>query len=107
MNVKSFAAALALLAFAACNPGTPKTQNDVQPDKTTQPVEVVYHVDGMTCDHCEESIQKGVSEVQGVSLVEANHEDSTTRVIYDPGKTDSKTIVAAIEKRGYTVVQPQ
>jgi copper chaperone CopZ len=95
---------LATITFA-CNQATTKkteTQTDVQ---TTANIEVVYHVEGMTCDECEKSIQKGVKELNGISLVEANHEDSTTKVIYNPAQTDAKQIIAAIEKRGYKVVE--
>ena len=78
--------------------------------KTTssQPVaeiDLVYHVEGMTCDDCEMSIQKGVNELEGIESIEANHEDSTAHVIFDPSKTDSEQIIAAIEKRGYHVVE--
>lgn len=74
-------------------------------EQPTADVELVYHVEGMTCDHCEMSIQKGVNELEGIAEVEANHEDSTTRIIYDPSKTDPDKITAAIEKRGYHVVK--
>ncbi len=68
-------------------------------------VELVYHVEGMTCDHCEMSIQKGVNELEGIAKVEANHEDSTTRIVYNPSKTDPDKITAAIERRGYHVIK--
>lgn len=92
---------LSIVAFS-CNQKPAKTTDK----QVTAEVELVYHVEGMTCDHCEMSIQKGVSELDGISLVEANHEDSTTHVVFDPTKTDTKQIIAAIEKRGYKVVQP-
>ena len=72
---------------------------------TVAEIELVYHVEGMTCDHCEMSIQKGVNELNGISLVEANHEDSTAHIVYNPAETDAKEIIAAIEKRGYHVVE--
>lgn len=68
-------------------------------------VDLVYHVEGMTCDDCEMSIRKGVNELEGIESIEANHEDSTAHVIFDPSKTDSKQIIAAIERRGYHVVE--
>lgn len=82
-----------------------------QKNSTTTPkqpvadVELVYHVEGMTCDHCEMSIQKGVNELEGIAEVEANHQDSTTRIVYNPSKTNPEKITAAIEKRGYHVVK--
>lgn len=106
MKLKTLLAALTLALIAACSQGGQKTESPKQAEADVKPVEVVYHVEGMTCDHCEQSIQKGVGELKGINLVEANHEDSTTKVIYDPSKTDEKAIIAAIEKRGYTVSQP-
>ncbi|MGQ7870863.1 heavy-metal-associated domain-containing protein [Sunxiuqinia sp. sy24] len=83
------------------------TQKNTQPktEQVAAKTELVYHVEGMTCDHCEMSIQKGVKELEGIASVEANHEDSTTRVVFDPAKTNKDEIVKAIEKRGYSVVE--
>lgn len=89
------------LFAVACNQKDTKTAAE-QP---VADIELVYHVEGMTCDHCEMSIQKGVNELEGIAKVEANHEDSTTRIVYNPSKTDPEKIVAAIEKRGYRVIK--
>jgi copper chaperone CopZ len=67
--------------------------------------EITFKVGGMTCDDCEMSIRKGVEELNGIKTVEANHEDSTTHVAFDPSGTSEKEIIAAIEKRGYKVIQ--
>jgi len=104
MKLRTILFALPIALFAACS-NSAKQPTEQTEETAVKPVEVVYHVEGMTCDHCEESIQKGVTALPGISLVEANHEDSTTRVIYDPSKTDQKAIVEAIAKRGYTIVE--
>lgn len=95
---------LAAIAFSCSQSANKKTETktEAQPIATA---EIVYHVEGMTCEHCEMSIQKGVNELEGISLVKANHLDSTTRVVYDPAKTNAEQIIAAIEKRGYKVVE--
>lgn len=103
MRLKLILGTIALTACAACGQKAVPTNQEQASD---QPVEVVYHVSGMTCDHCEESIQKGVAELPGISQVEANHVDSTAKVIFNPSKTDEKAIMAAIEKRGFTVDGP-
>jgi copper chaperone CopZ len=90
---------LAFVVFACTQKSSNKTEGQVATE-----VELVYHVQGMTCDHCEMSIKKGVNELEGITLVEANFEDSTARVVFDPKKTDAGEIVAAIEKRGYKVI---
>ncbi len=105
MKTKIILALLVTALFASCSNVNKASEQKTETEQTmpvAEPTAVVFHVEGMTCDHCEESIQKGVNELQGINLVEANHEDSTTKVIYDPSKTDLEAIKAAIEKRGYT-----
>ena len=92
---------LIAFVFAACS----SKQKKKAADEPVTKVELVYHVEGMTCDHCEMSIQKGVNELNGIITVEANYEDSTARVVFDPSQTDQKQIAQAIEKRGYKVVE--
>jgi len=103
MNLKVILYAFAVALLVSCSNSSKKPAEQAS-QNAADPVEVVYHVEGMTCDHCEQSIEKGVTALPGISLVEANHEDSTTKVLYDPSKIDEKAIAAAIEKRGYTVV---
>ena len=66
-------------------------------------VENTLKVEGMTCDHCEASIAKGVTEIAGVDSISANHEDSTAYVRFDSNKTTLKDISKAIEGRGFVV----
>jgi len=86
---------------------SPKQKVETPSASQTAIREVTYKVEGMTCDHCEESIKKGVEGLKGIDAVEANYEDSTTRVRFDPSGTGEEEIVAAIEKRGYKVVRIQ
>ncbi|MGQ8337638.1 heavy-metal-associated domain-containing protein [Sunxiuqinia sp. A32] len=95
---------IGLIAFA-CSSSKSEKEKATTIDTPTTNVELVYHVEGMTCDHCEMSIQKGVNELEGIVKVEANHEDSTTLVVFDSSKTNKNQIAQAIEKRGYKVVE--
>lgn len=88
------------LGFACTSKQTKKVE-----EPTVEAIEIVYQVEGMTCDHCEMSIQKGVNSLDGISKVIANHEDSTTTVVFNPSKTDKKQIAEAIAKRGYKVIE--
>ncbi len=91
---------IATFSFACSSNKTKKAE-----ELPVQTVEIVYQVEGMTCDHCEKSIHKGVNTLEGISEVVANHEDSTTRVVFDPSKTDKEQIAEAIQKRGYKVIE--
>jgi copper ion binding protein len=86
----------------ACQPGAKKSQETgTVPEKEL--VEITFKVEGMTCDHCEMSIQKGVGELPGIQSVLANHEDSTTVVRFDKLQANEDEIKKAIERRGYIV----
>ena len=100
MKLSLLTVLIAIFAIA-CSSNQSKKTDEVP----VQKVELVYHVEGMTCDHCEKSIQKGVNVLDGIAKVEANHEDSTTLVVFDPAKTDKKQIAEAIEKRGFKVIE--
>lgn len=88
---------------------TSRQEQAIKPPAAEQAAirETTFKVEGMTCDHCEMSICKGVGALGGVTSVTANHQDSTTHVTFDPGKTNEEEIIAEIEKRGYHVVQNQ
>ncbi|WP_291339262.1 heavy-metal-associated domain-containing protein [Corynebacterium sp.] len=62
-----------------------------------------YQVEGMTCGHCEMSVQEEVGEVAGVSDVQASHETGTVTVTGE-GFTD-ELVTAAVEEAGYRVVE--
>ena len=86
--------------LSACSP----KQHTANKDKTPAVmVEMNLKVDGMTCDECEASIQKGVNELAGIDSISANHEDSTAFVRFDSTKTNLKEISEAITKRGFEV----
>lgn len=87
------------IAISACSP----KQKPADKEKTPVMVEMNLKVEGMTCDHCEASIQTGVTELAGIDSISANHEDSTAFVRFDSTKTSLKEISEAIAKRGYEV----
>lgn len=92
-------AAFVLIIFA-CTPKKPATDKE-----KAQPVfvEANLKIEGMTCDHCEASIQKGVEALAGIDSISANHEDSTAYVRFDSTKTNLEEISVAITQRGYKV----
>lgn len=108
MRTKTIIYGCALVVMAACTPGQkpaaeiPAAQVSAQ---DTEAKEQTFHVEGMTCDHCEMSIAKGVGELNGIISVKANHQDSTAQVSWNATETGEDEIIAAIEKRGYKVVR--
>ncbi len=58
-------------------------------------------VDGMTCSHCEQSIETAVAALDGVIKVAASAPLSEVAVTYDPDRASFEAIANAIRGAGY------
>ncbi len=63
---------------------------------------LVLKVEGMTCSHCEMSIQKAIREVQNVLTVKANRAKKEVEIVYN-GNINLDEIKKRIEDLGYRV----
>jgi copper chaperone CopZ len=55
-------------------------------------------VEGMTCEHCEQTVQEALEGVDGVTAVSVDREQESASV---DGSADTETLVAAVEDAGY------
>ena len=55
-------------------------------------------VEGMSCEHCEQTVEEALQGISGVSDVRADHEAENATIEGDP---DSDAIVRAVEDTGY------
>ena len=99
---KIFLLILIATAFTACN--SKRNQLNDALATTADTIQTVLHVEWMTCDHCEMTIEGSVKALPGIVEVKANFEDSTTSVQFDVSQVTLTTITDAIEKNGYKVV---
>ena len=60
----------------------------------------IYTVTGMTCGHCEMSVQEEISEIAGVTAVKA---DSKTGKVEVSGEFTDAEISAAVSEAGFAV----
>jgi copper chaperone len=65
--------------------------------------ELVLNVEGMSCQHCVNSIKKAVGVIKGVSNVEVDLDKKTVTTSYDADKVNMEDIKEAIEDQGYEV----
>jgi mercuric ion transport protein len=65
--------------------------------------QVNFIVQGMTCEGCEEHVNNELSKLNGVLTYTTSYANKSSLVTFDKTKVDIKTIVAAINKTGYTV----
>jgi len=56
-------------------------------------------VDGMSCEHCEQSVAEALSDVAGVTDVTVDREAESATV---EGDADADALVAAVDEAGYT-----
>lgn len=98
---KLFIVLFGIALLAACNSKNTNTKEQLAAQADT--IQKVLHVERMTCDHCEMTIEGSVKELAGIVSVKADHVDSTTVVKYDASKVSLTSISQAIEKKGYLV----
>lgn len=55
-------------------------------------------VTGMSCGHCEETVEDALGDVDGVTAATADNE---TDVVTVEGDADANALVAAVEDAGY------
>lgn len=64
-------------------------------------------VSGMTCTACEDRIERALSHMDGVGRTRANRLKNEVVVVFDPARTTSDQLAAAIERAGYVVARPE
>ena len=65
----------------------------------------ILKVEGMTCQHCVETVSETVTKMEGVEKVYVNLEQENVRVEYDESKTQLEDISVQIIKAGFEVVR--
>ncbi len=66
-------------------------------------VTTVLNVEGMSCQHCVNGINKAVSELKGVDRVLVDLKGKTVSVEYNPGQIGLDKVKEVIEEQGYEV----
>ncbi|WP_306320463.1 MULTISPECIES: heavy-metal-associated domain-containing protein [unclassified Streptomyces] len=66
-------------------------------------VTTVYEVKGMTCGHCEGAVREEISELAGVSSVQAVAATGQVTVV-SAAPLDEEAVRAAVDEAGYELV---
>jgi Cu+-exporting ATPase len=62
-------------------------------------------ITGMTCVNCANTVGRALRKVEGVLQAEVNFASERASVTFIPGLVETGTLIAAVEKAGYGVVQ--
>ncbi|TJZ55903.1 heavy-metal-associated domain-containing protein [Streptomyces piniterrae] len=68
-------------------------------------VTTTYRVTGMTCGHCEKAVSSEISEIAGVSSVQATAATGLVTVT-STAPLDDEAVRAAVDEAGYELVGP-
>ena len=70
---------------------------------TTQPIEIVLPIEGMTCASCVNRIERFLSKTPGVAEASVNLATERATVLVDPSVAGRDELVRAVEAAGYDV----
>ncbi|HCK87250.1 MAG TPA: Cu2+-exporting ATPase, partial [Erysipelotrichaceae bacterium] len=74
----------------------PALAEEAEPEETA-----VCHVGGMMCEHCEATVEKAVSKIEGVTAAKADHTKGTLEITMNR-PVDMSLVKAAVESKDYT-----
>jgi copper chaperone len=63
-------------------------------------ITITYTVPDISCEHCKQSIEEEVAQVEGVAAVEVDVQAKTVTVT---GEVAEEAIISAIDEAGYEV----
>jgi copper chaperone len=66
-------------------------------------VTITLQVEGMTCDHCKQTVEGTLKKVPGVQEARVDLEKKTATVRYDETKTNETALKKVVEEQGYDV----
>ncbi|RAP23543.1 copper resistance protein CopZ [Brevibacillus laterosporus] len=64
---------------------------------------IILQVQGMSCNHCVQAIEKAVGKLDGVSSVKVKLSEAEVDVVFDSAKITVEEIKEAIDDQGYDV----
>jgi Cu+-exporting ATPase len=67
--------------------------------------DIVFAVEGMTCQNCVRHVKEALIGVEGISEAHVSLEDSLARVSYDPASASLYDMAKAVEEAGYKIVE--
>jgi mercuric ion transport protein len=103
-KMKTFIFCTVLLGFIACTNSKQPSKTEVSAVEIPTLISADFHINGMTCTGCENTITKGVKSIAGVKEVKASYIDSLAIVTFDSTSVSTALISQKINDLGYNVV---
>lgn len=55
-------------------------------------------VEGMSCGHCEQSVEEALEDIDGITAARADHESASVTI---EGSAETAVLVGAVSEAGY------
>jgi len=68
-------------------------------------MQIVLKVEGMTCQHCVQTVTETVGKMTGVEKVEVRLEQKEVTIDFDELQTQTEAICAQIVEAGFEVIE--
>jgi len=65
--------------------------------------QITLQVQGMSCEHCVNSVEKNVGELNGVKSVKVHLDKGSVEIEFDSNSVSLETIKEEIEDQGYDI----
>lgn len=76
-----------------------EAENDKEePSVAVRAMSQTITIEGMSCEHCEQTVEEALEDVDGVDVATADRETETATV---EGNAESAVLVSAVEEAGY------
>jgi copper chaperone len=66
-------------------------------------IERTFNVEGMSCAHCEATVEEELNALSGVERSNADFERGTVEVRYDESRVTTADIKNSVQEAGYTL----
>jgi copper ion binding protein len=63
----------------------------------------ILHVQGMTCNHCVQTVKGALEKMKGIKNVEVNLEKGLVNISYDSSSAGVEQLKSAVVEAGYEV----
>ena len=78
-----------------------KIKSKTNAEKSVQERTETFSVGGMSCSSCANTVERTLSNLEGVESAKVNYSDSSARVVYKPNTISADQMKEAVEKVGY------
>ncbi|MCU4173760.1 cation transporter [Carboxylicivirga sp. N1Y90] len=102
MRILNLLFVLATVAVS-CQSKKADSSSEVKEAVVVNAVEVVLNVEGMTCEGCENTVEVGLTKLEGVASVEADHTTGLTKIQVDTAMVSKTKLAETVKKFGYAV----